>query len=470
MKNNATYLYSAVLVVGDFIALVAAFVLAYFLRFRILDVVGSSSVGARGFSVAILSVLPLWILVNALLGLYSQNVYEKRFSELGRLGFGSIIGMLTVIGYDFFSDSAVLPGRLIPVYAMLLGFVFLVCFRSFVRIGRKQLFRYNFGVNDVLVVGNTESTRSLTASINDTLHSGQRVVGVVGCKVPGVPYFENFEQATQNTKFISIIQTELYRSQEKNNEILRYAHLNHVSYRFIPGNTELFSGNITIELFDSVPMVAVHQTALTGWGRISKRLFDVVVSLIILLLLSPVMLLFAIIIKLSDLREPVFFRQIRLTRFNHEFRVFKFRSVKHGLNCSPEEGFAKLGRPDLLKQYRDNGDYLPGDPRFTRIGRFMRATSIDELPQLFNVLLGDLSLVGPRTLVPQELNTYSRKHSILSVKAGITGLAQVSGRKDISFEERRRLDVYYVQNWSFWLDIVIMIKTLRVMFTSSGDK
>jgi FlaA1/EpsC-like NDP-sugar epimerase len=240
MKNNATYLYSAVLVVGDFIALVAAFVLAYFLRFRILDVVGSSSVGARGFSVAILSVLPLWILVNALLGLYSQNVYEKRFSELGRLGFGSIIGMLTVIGYDFFSDSAVLPGRLIPVYAMLLGFVFLVCFRSFVRIGRKQLFRYNFGVNDVLVVGNTESTRSLTASINDTLHSGQRVVGVVGCKVPGVPYFENFEQATQNTKFISIIQTELYRSQEKNNEILRYAHLNHVSYRFIPGNTELF--------------------------------------------------------------------------------------------------------------------------------------------------------------------------------------------------------------------------------------
>ncbi len=470
MKNNATYLYSAVLVVGDFIALVAAFVLAYFLRFRILDVVGSSSVGARGFSVAILSVLPLWILVNALLGLYSQNVYEKRFSELGRLGFGSIIGMLTVIGYDFFSDSAVLPGRLIPVYAMLLGFVFLVCFRSFVRIGRKQLFRYNFGVNDVLVVGNTESTRSLTASINDTLHSGQRVVGVVGCKVPGVPYFENFEQATQNTKFISIIQTELYRSQEKNNEILRYAHLNHVSYRFIPGNTELFSGNITIELFDSVPMVAVHQTALTGWGRISKRLFDVVVSLIILLLLSPVMLLFAIIIKLSDLREPVFFRQIRLTRFNHEFRVFKFRSVKHGLNCSPEEGFAKLGRPDLLKQYRDNGDYLPGDPRFTRIGRFMRATSIDELPQLFNVLLGDLSLVGPRTLVPQELNTYSRKHAILSVKAGITGLAQVSGRKDISFEERRRLDVYYVQNWSFWLDIVIMIKTLRVMFTSSGDK
>jgi lipopolysaccharide/colanic/teichoic acid biosynthesis glycosyltransferase len=100
----------------------------------------------------------------------------------------------------------------------------------------------------------------------------------------------------------------------------------------------------------------------------------------------------------------------------------------------------------------------------------MRATSVDELPQLFNVLLGDLSLVGPRTLVPQELNTYSRKHAILSVKAGITGLAQVSGRKDISFEERRRLDVYYVQNWSFWLDIVIMIKTLRVMFTSSGDK
>lgn len=470
MKNNATYLYAAVLVIGDFIALCAAFILAYFLRFRILDIVGSSSVGARGFSTAIISVLPVWIIVNALLGLYSQNVYEKRFSELGRLGFGSVIGMLAVIGYDFFIDAAVLPGRLIPIYGMLLGFIFLVLFRSFVRVGRKQLFKYNIGVNDVLIVGNTKTTKHLAASINDTPHSGQRVVGVVGCKIPGIRYFETFEQASDKLSFISIFQTELYRSQEKNSQILKYAQSNHIAYRFIPGNNDLFSGNIAIELFDSTPMVAVHQTSLTGWGRISKRLFDIAISVFVLAILSPVMLFFAILIKLSDFREPVFFRQIRLTRFNKKFMVFKFRSVKHGLNVSPEEGFAKLGRPDLLKEYRNNGDYLPNDPRFTKIGRFIRATSIDELPQLFNVLRGDLSLVGPRTLVPAELNSYSRKHAILSVKAGITGLAQVSGRKDIGFEERRRLDIYYVQNWSFWLDIVILIKTLRVIFTGSGDK
>jgi lipopolysaccharide/colanic/teichoic acid biosynthesis glycosyltransferase len=118
-------------------------------------------------------------------------------------------------------------------------------------------------------------------------------------------------------------------------------------------------------------------------------------------------------------------------------------------------------------EFRANSDYLKNDPRFTRLGLFMRKTSLDELPQLFNVVKGDLSLVGPRTLVPEELSSYDKRHMILSVKSGITGLAQVSGRRDISFEERRKLDVYYVQNWSFWLDLVILAKTVRVILEGS---
>ncbi len=179
------------------------------------------------------------------------------------------------------------------------------------------------------------------------------------------------------------------------------------------------------------------------------------------------MLLVALLIKLTG-RGPVFFRQTRLTRFNNKFRVYKFRTIKLDFNnMTPEEAFYKMGRPELIKLYRENGDQLPDDPRYGKLGRLIRKTSLDELPQLFNVIRGDLSLVGPRALIPQELNVYKKRHAILSVKSGLTGLAQVSGRKDISFDERRQLDMYYVQNWSFWFDLVILAKTVRVLLKGS---
>ena len=137
---------------------------------------------------------------------------------------------------------------------------------------------------------------------------------------------------------------------------------------------------------------------------------------------------------------------------------------------SPEQAFEHMGKPHLVKKYREAGDSMPNDPRISKLGRILRATSLDELPQLFNVLKGDISLVGPRALVPQELNAYELKHSVLSVKSGLTGLAQVSGRRDISFDERRKLDVYYVQNWHFWLDISILFRTIRSVLRGVGAK
>jgi lipopolysaccharide/colanic/teichoic acid biosynthesis glycosyltransferase len=151
--------------------------------------------------------------------------------------------------------------------------------------------------------------------------------------------------------------------------------------------------------------------------------------------------------------------------------LYKFRTMKQKYSgMTPEDAFAAMGKPELIKKYRDNGDFLTDDPRVSRIGRFLRRTSLDELPQLINVVKGDTSLVGPRSLVPQELSEYERRHTILSVKSGLTGLAQVSGRRDISFDERRKLDMYYVQNWSFWMDLGILLKTLRVVITGSGAK
>jgi lipopolysaccharide/colanic/teichoic acid biosynthesis glycosyltransferase len=165
------------------------------------------------------------------------------------------------------------------------------------------------------------------------------------------------------------------------------------------------------------------------------------------------------------LRGPVLFKDPRLTRFGSIAKIYKFRSHKREFTgLTPEEAFAKLGNPELIREYRAGGDRIPDDPRISRVGRFLRRTSLDELPQLFNILKGDISFVGPRALQPHELEQHAKKDLILAVKSGLTGLAQVSGRKDLPVPERRKLDLYYVQNWSLWLDITIILKTVRVVF------
>ncbi len=473
MKNNASLIYNFFLVVGDFLALVAAFVGAYILRVSVSHKEVAYPVHAKTYLGVFLVLLPFWILIFGLLGLYSSNIYEKRFAEIGRLFIGSFIGMLFVIFWDFLSTKPILPAKLVPFYGFVLAFVFLVIFRNVARFIRTRLFIHGTGLANILIVGDTQITNELIDSIYKNPASGYRILGIVGnkSKLDGhgkLKVFADFHEAKEQLNFAElngIIQTELYSNPDKNNEILTFAQTNHISYRFTPGNAELFVGNIAVDLFrNSIPVIAVHQTALLGWGRIVKRLFDLGFGGLLLVLVSPFMLLIALC-ELIFGGGSVLYKQTRLTRFDQKFKTYKFRTIKKAYNgLTPEEAFTKMGKPELIKTYRANGDRLENDPRYGRFGRLLSKTSLDELPQLLNVIKGDISLVGPRSLIPQELDEYARKHTILSVKSGLTGLAQVSGRRQTTFDERRQLDMYYVQNWSFWMDIVILIKTVRVIF------
>lgn len=480
MRNNASLLYNLILIAGDFLALVAAFVAAYILRVKLevgIDQGPIVATNSKTYLGVFLAVLPFWILIFALLGLYNSGIYEKRFKEFGRLLIGSFIGLLFVIFWNFISNEPIFPARLVPIYGFVFGFVFLVIFRNLARFVRSRLFKYGIGLTRILLVGNTAMTREIVEWLADR-RSGYHVVAIVGGKegqskrYPATLYY-SFGSFLQSHKgdLHGIIQTELYADEAKNAKILNYAQENHITYRFVPGNTELFVGKIEVELFrNSVPVLSIHQTALFGWGRIVKRLFDLSVGGLMLLIASPIMLIIAVVSKFSA-SGSVFFRQERLTRFNNKFRVFKFRTQYQKYDgTTPEEAFAVMGKPELAVAYRKNGDALPNDPRITPIGKFLRKTSLDELPQLLNVVRGDISLVGPRALIPQELSTYKKRHTILAVKSGLTGLAVVSGRRDITFEERRKLDLYYVQNWSFWLDIIILLKTVRAVLRSEGAK
>jgi exopolysaccharide biosynthesis polyprenyl glycosylphosphotransferase len=479
MKSNASLIYGLILVVGDALALVAAFVLAYLLRGHFGHLPVAHPIHGTTYLKIFLLMLPFWILIFALMGLYSNNIQEKRFVELGRLLIGSFIGLFFVTSYAYFSLRAVFPSKLVPIYGFGLAFLFLIVFRNLARGVRSRLFAYNFGITNLLLVGNTKVTVELLEMLSNPRVSGYRIIGVVADKsqanrrFPDLKVYDSFEEAISHlnpNRIHGIVQTELYASGERNNEVLEYAQTNHISYRFVPGNSELFVGNIAVELFRSqIPVIAVHQTALIGWGRVAKRTSDLILSGLMLIPGLPVMFVLAVLIKLSDLRAPVLFKDPRLTRFGGTVRIYKFRSHRRDYSgLTPEEAFTKIGRPELIQTYRDNGDFLVNDPRISRLGRFLRRTSLDELPQLINIFKGDISFVGPRALQVEEWKLYSQKDLILAVKSGLTGLAQVSGRKELPTSERRKLDLYYVQNWSLWMDITILIKTFRVVLSRIG--
>jgi lipopolysaccharide/colanic/teichoic acid biosynthesis glycosyltransferase len=210
-----------------------------------------------------------------------------------------------------------------------------------------------------------------------------------------------------------------------------------------------------------IPVVEVKRTTLEGWGRILKRGFDVVISAILIIILSPIILITMLAIKL-DSRGPIFFSRrddgqpvTRVGEGGVPFKYFKFRSM---IPNSDSMRYNELADRNI----RTDGPMvkIKDDPRVTRVGKIIRRWSIDELPELFLVFIGRMSLVGPRPHLPEEVAKYENYHrKTLTIKPGITGLAQVSGRSDLLFEEEAKLDIYYIENWSMLLDFSILLRT-----------
>lgn len=476
MKNNASVVYALELVVGDFIALLGAFGVAYILRVSLDSRPLINHVTAANYIRIWLTLVPAWIIIFALLGLYRKSLYEYRIKEFSGLFVGSIIGIMAIISYDFVTKAAIFPARLVAVYGLGIGFIFLVIERTILRYIRTSLWRYGTGINNVLIIGDGPIVANLIKTMNHPARTGYKVVAV--CSQHEFPkykgkHFHQLDEVLPKLDRLNI-HTMLYAGLTSDtkqvDQALSAAQANHIAFKFIPAHEGILSNNIEVELFQNLPVVSVHQTALTGWGRVAKRLFDIFVSSLGMVILSPIYLIIALLVRLSDW-GPAIFKQSRLSRFDTTINIYKFRTHKEAYNgLSPEKAFAKMGKPDLAQKYRANGDYLNKDPRITKVGNFLRITSLDELPQLFNVFKGDISLVGPRALVHSELANYPFKNLILSVKSGVTGLAQISGRRNIDFNERRALDLYYVQNWSFWLDTKILFRTVIDVLHGRGAK
>ncbi len=478
MPTRNTKFYSLMLMAADFIVLAIVFAVAYYVRTQLDPRSLLYAVFVKEYVVGFTIIAPVWILIFASLGLYSGNVYNRRLIEWSRIMLGSFLGVLLVIGWEYITNVHIFPARLVALYVLLGSALALIFVREVIRLIRNELYRYGKGVSRVLIVGNSAATTDILETLAGTKTSGYQVVAYAGPAgvLPahlGISHYSRVEDALKDIeklRITTIIQTDLYDSEDRNHKILGAAQINHIQYNFIPGEPEFYTGKNTIDVFLGYPMITVSQTPLIGWGAIVKRCFDFITSLILFIPLGLIILVIALMQKLFN-PGPVFYMSKRLSQFSKPIDLFKFRTMgaQYGKKDASLE-FEDMGRPDLAAEYRKNHK-VDNDPRVTRFGQFLRSTSLDELPQLFNVIRGDLSLVGPRPILPQEVNFNPSRTAVLhSVKSGVTGLWQVSGRSELSFEERIELELYYAQNWSFWLDIRILFKTIGVVLRKTGAK
>ena len=472
MKRNSKSI-KLILLAIDFIVLSLVFGLSYLIRVKYDPRPLLYPVYAKEFLFSSLVVIPLWILGFLNLGLYSTRIYRQRIASWARIIIGNCLGILLIIGWEYITGQYIFPARLVTLYVLFGSITALIFARELFNFIQGYLFAKNIGTEKVLLIGKNEIADSLLNQLAYNPRSGYDLVASTGIKLDGIKYYPRLETALNNLdndQIMTIIQTDMYDSASRNHKILHLTQVKHLNYMFIPGEPEFYYGKNTIEILMGYPILSVHQTPLIGWGEIIKRFFDLVITILFLPIWGTIFLLICLLQKIFN-PGPIFYTSKRLSRFSQPFDLYKFRSMgaQYGSKDAALE-FEEMGRPDLAEEYRLKRK-VDHDPRITKFGQFLRTTSLDELPQLINVLKGNLSLVGPRPILPQELKFSDRTTALLhSVKSGVTGLWQVSGRSNLSFEKRIELETYYTQNWSLWLDLKILIKTPLEILKRRGSK
>lgn len=411
----------------------------------------------------VLLVAPVFILIYAIEGLYKIKVTKKYWQETFKV-FTATSVVLVIIIITIFLQRTWFSSRFI----ILSGWVLIVVFVSVARLVLHEIQKFllvkkGIGAHRVLLIGDNDQIDYIRKIIKNKPSLGYKIVDQINS------FSLKIIKNVRETKGIDeIILCDKMITDAEQEKIIDYCAINNINYKYIP--TSLQTSKVMMGMIDSTPIIEVKHTPLDGWGRIIKRIFDIVGSFFLILISSPIMLLVSIIIKLQD-NGPIIYKNERMGDNDRKFFVYKFRYMKWEYCISkknPNLEKALEYEKNLIKErsLREGPLYkIKNDPRKTAFGNFIEKYSIDELPQFFNVLKGDISLVGPRPHQEREVEKYKEYHRrLLTIKPGVTGLAQISGRSDLDFEDEYKLDVYYIENWSLWLDIQICLKTVGVLF------
>jgi len=323
-----------------------------------------------------------------------------------------------------------------------------------------------------LIVGTDDEARMIAEQLWSTPTTGAEIVGFVANNSPVGPRIEGYPGIVGTTealpslvKSLSIEELIISTATLPREDLLTifetFGHSDQVELRFSSGLYELFTTGVRVKEIGYVPLVSMNKVRLDGIESAIKTLIDRALSLVGFLGLLPLFTIVAALIKL-DSPGPVIHRRRVLGRGGRQFDAFKFRTMY------VDSDQILKGHAELAEEFNTNFK-LKDDPRVTRVGKWLRRLSIDELPQLLNVLGGQMSLVGPRMITPEEGDKYGRlRMNLLTVMPGLTGLWQVKGRSDLSYDERVRLDMYYIRNYSLWLDFQILLQTIPAVLKGSG--
>lgn len=460
--------FSALLVPVDALMLVAAGLFVYQLRFNNAWVVGlrpvlsiiEEATYVRGlFFVALFGVF-----VFAVAGLYAISSTRPLREEIVRIAYACATLLVLVILFLFFSRQIFLSRFLILGF-LVFSILFVFVGRLVVRTVQHLFFRKGIGAHRVVIIGEGETADALLREFAWHPELGYRVIERI--KHVDAKTRKRLEDLHRLYVVDEIHVADATMDPQGWEEILAFADATQRMVKYAADVTQRRQTRREMTMVGTIPVVEFKRTKLEGWGRVAKRAFDLLLSALLIVLMSPLMALAALLIRL-DSTGSVFFHTLddgspllRVGENGRVFRYLKLRTMIPGTHTMRYHALAK-------KNVRSDGPLvkLKHDPRVTRVGRWLRRYSIDELPELFLVFLGKMSLVGPRPHFPEEVAKYSAgERRVLTIKPGMTGLAQISGRSDLAFEEEVRLDMYYIENWSFLLDLWILAKTPWVVLS-----
>ncbi|GIU81641.1 MAG: sugar transferase [Acidobacteria bacterium] len=404
----------------------------------------------------------------------------------------TVIGSLLLIAFTFlfrggfaFREFSYSRGVFLIDFALSL-FVF-TAFHLAIRYVQTVFRRRGINLIPTLIVGVGRDAKNTIREIIQRPELGYKIIGIVSVhrnekrsevmQLPIVGSINELPSLVRELEIQEVIITDDRISTERLFEIMmQIGRKQRVEFRFAPSLFNLMPQKTNIEQIGVLPMVRLFCEPLSETERFIKRSFDILVSSLAILITSPIWLVVAILIKL-DSRGPVFFKQERVGMDGRIFLCYKFRTMKADADESLHKEIYKKNIAGLISE-ANAGDHekpvfgkVKNDPRVTRVGKYLRRFSIDELPQFLNVLKGEMSIVGPRPPIPYEVEEYEPWHrKRLEVKPGITGLWQVSGRNRLPFEEMVKIDLYYIENWSLWLDLKIILLTIPAILRGDGAR
>lgn len=467
MRRRSELIFTAVHLPIDYLMLVSAGAVAYSLRFTkfFTDIkpIQFNLVWSAYWPTMMLVAFS-WIILFAFSGLYKINPNRKLANDISHVFFACSTGLASITIFIFFRGE-LFNSRFIVLAGWILALIFVCIERMVLRAFKSLLFSLGIGVRRVALIGSDHITDILKHALKSRKTLGYSIVA----------HHAEFNEQTQNhlrqlmnrNGLDEIILTNPKADRKEATAVIEFCEHNRLTFKYSADLFATYMSNIGITTVAGIPVVELYKTRLRGWGRVYKRIMDIIGAFILIIITAPLMIISALAV-LFETGFPIIYSNERVGENDRRFWLLKLRSMHQTYCTGAGNKYAETFEEDLIKKQNSKTGpvyKIKNDPRVSRVGKFLRAASFDELPQLFNVLNGDMSLVGPRPHQPREVARYAAHHRrVLNIKPGLTGIAQISGRSDLAFEEEVRLDTFYLENWSLIFDLVILIKTPFILF------